>query len=78
MAVYGREEYAVGVWCPRQYEEKKFVLLSYFPQFVADLLLPPPKELPKYMVAIFPALFSHEIMEQPEVRDYTKPFCFLQ
>jgi hypothetical protein len=68
LAIYGREEYAVGVWCPKSYEHKKYVMLEFFPQFVTELLMPPQKELPKYMLAIFPSLFSNEIMEHPEVR----------
>lgn len=65
--MYGREANGVGVWCPRSNEDKKYVMLNFFPQVVTDLLMPPPKEMPKYMVAIFPALFSNEIMELPEV-----------
>ncbi|XP_035712647.1 thioredoxin domain-containing protein 3 homolog isoform X3 [Folsomia candida] len=67
LAMYGREANGVGVWCPRSNEDKKYVMLNFFPQVVTDLLMPPPKEMPKYMVAIFPALFSNEIMELPEL-----------
>jgi len=66
-ALYGREEYAAGVWCPRKYEDKRYVMLNFFPRFVTEMLMPPPKECPKYILAIFPALFANEIMDHPEV-----------
>ncbi|CAL8096773.1 unnamed protein product [Orchesella dallaii] len=66
MALYGKEKYVAGVWCPRSYEQKRFVMLNYFPQFVTEMLMPPIPEPPKYHIFVFSALFSSEILEHPE------------
>lgn len=66
-AMYGKEKYVAGVWCPRVYEDKRFVMLKYFPQFVTDMLMPPIPEPPKYHIFLFSALFAAEITEHPEV-----------
>jgi hypothetical protein len=54
-AIYGKEPYCSGVWCPRRYDDKRYVMINFFPRFVTEMLMPPPQAAPKYTVAIFPA-----------------------
>lgn len=66
-ATYGKGEYLSGVWCPRRYDDKRHILLTYFPQFLIEKVLPfevGEEYVPKrYILFVFPAAKSKEITD---------------
>jgi len=61
-AVYGKGENIPGVWCPRRYDDKRYVMINFFPRFVTELLSPAPVSgTPDYMVAVFPVTKTPEV-----------------
>jgi len=41
VATYGKKgQYVSGVWCPRRYDDKRFILLTYFSEFMVDKMIP--------------------------------------
>ncbi|CAG7818128.1 unnamed protein product [Allacma fusca] len=63
-AIYGKEPYCSGVWCPRRYDDKRYVMINFFPRFVTEMLMPPPQAAPKYTVAIFPAAKAANVAKE--------------
>lgn len=55
LATYGKDDQRCGVWCPRKYEDKRFVILTAFPSFMDKILEFAPIETTKYTVSVFGA-----------------------
>ena len=60
--MYGKDEKVSGVWCPRHYDDKRYVMINFFPRFVTEMLTPSsPSGTPNYFVAVFPATKAAEV-----------------
>ncbi|ODM97103.1 Thioredoxin domain-containing protein 6 [Orchesella cincta] len=69
-ATYGKGQYKPGVWCPRRYDDKRYVLLKYFSKFLIESLVPAGAEhVPiRYLCFVYPGPKTNEIMNKEEVK----------
>lgn len=72
-AEYGKGEFLSGVWCPRRYDDKRHILLTYFPEFLVEKVLPyevGEQYVPKrYQTFIYPAAAEKDKKGQQQQKE---------
>jgi len=76
-ACYGKTD-APGVWCPRLYDDKRFVTLNFFQDWVGAMVESKASEPKKYTLLIFPVSSTIAINDKEAVQNNIRDVVIME